>query len=74
MPVDQPDRGQDTQGEHPDSDRHSDQHSLEEHQHPGEPGSHAGVPSDFDVEEPTDAGEGEPVHHNTGDDLGAGGD
>jgi hypothetical protein len=65
----------DTQTDHPASDRHSDQHSMDERQHEGDRGAeHAGVPTDFDVEEPTEAGGGEPVHHNTGDDLGAGGD
>lgn len=70
-----PDPDADTQGEHPASDRHSDQHAIEERQHTDDPGSGAAtVPQDFDVEEPTDAGHGEPVHHNVGGDVGDGAD
>lgn len=57
------------QGENPAADRHSDQRALDEEQDPTRTSQ---VPADFDVEEPT--GSGEPVHHNTGGDVGEGAD
>lgn len=69
------DRNADTQGEHPQSDRRSDQHAMEEHQPDRKGGAeHTTVPTDFDVEAPTESGDGEPVHHNMGGDIGEGGD
>jgi len=71
MPAD----ADDTQTEHPASDRHSDQHALEERQHRHDEGAGgATVPDDFDVEEPTEAGDGEPVHRSAGGDVGEGAD
>lgn len=64
----------DTQGRHPGSDRHSDQHAQEQRQHEDDEVGGVTVPTDFDVEEPTDAGDGEPVHRNTGGDIGEGAD
>ena len=72
MPEQEP--RSDMLGDHPGSDHHSDQHALEEHQHPDDAGKHAAVPEDFDVEDPTEAGDGEPVHHNAGAELGDGAD
>ena len=70
MPEPEPD----TLGDHPGSDHHSDQHALEAHQHPDDAGKNASVPEDFDVEDPTETGDGEPVHHNLGADVGDGAD
>ncbi len=69
------DQTTDTQTEHPAGDRHSDQNALDELQHADDPGDgHATVPEDFDVEAPTEAGGGEPVHRSAGGDLGEGAD
>ena len=69
------DQEPDMLGEHPGSDHHSDQHAMEARQHEqDDPAAHSTVPEDFDVEEPTEAGDGEPVHHNVGGDVGEGAD
>ena len=62
-------------GQHPGSDHHSDQHAMERRQHDADdPAATSTVPEDFDIEEPTEAGDGEPVHHSVGGDLGDGAD
>jgi hypothetical protein len=69
------DQEPDMLGEHPGSDRHSDQHAMEAHQHDeDDPAVNTTVPEDFDIEAPTEAGDGEPVHHNAGGEVGEGAD
>jgi hypothetical protein len=53
-----PEPDEDTQGDHPDSDRHSDQHAQEARQHEG---AVPGIPDDFDVTDVVSGGE--PIHH-----------